>query len=106
MDSVKIDASRAQRRNLDDPMTGIDAEEDVVSYVIIQDFAEITQTDTWDVINAFFNENGLVSQQINSYNHFLTTTIQDVVEDVGKIIVKPEQQYRPGEKRQAGNQLS
>lgn len=35
MDSVKIDASRAQRRNLDDPMTGIDAEEDVVSYVII-----------------------------------------------------------------------
>jgi DNA-directed RNA polymerase beta subunit len=56
------------------------------------------------VIAAFFQENGLVSQQINSFDFFLSNGIQDTVEEVGRITIKPEKQYRPGEsKRNSGN---
>lgn len=67
-----------------------------------QDNGTITQSDTWEVIHAFFAENGLVSQQVNSFNYFLTNTIQDIVDEVGKIVIKPEKQYKPGDKRQFG----
>lgn len=74
-------------------------EDDSVDQCIIQDNVVITQNDTWEVINAFFSENGLVSQQVNSFNHFLFNTIQDIVEEVGRIVIKPERQYKPGDKR-------
>ena len=61
---------------------------------------EITQEDGYQVIAAYFQENGLVSQQINSFDYFLTNGIQDTVEEVGKITIKPERQYRPGEGKQ------
>ena len=41
--------------------------------------SEITDQDSWLVINKFFEENGLVSQQIMSYNNFMKSTIQDIV---------------------------
>ena len=56
----------------------------------------LSEEDCWKVINAFFQENGLVSQQINSFNSFISNTIQEIVEEVGKIVVKPTKQYRPG----------
>lgn len=56
------------------------------------------------MIAAFFQQNGLVSQQINSFDHFLSDGIQDTVDEVGRITIKPEKQYRPGEsKRTSGN---
>ena len=58
--------------------------------------SSLTEEDRWKVINAFFKENGLVSQQINSFNSFISNTIQEIVEEVGKIVVKPTKQYRPG----------
>lgn len=58
---------------------------------------EIDSQDVWQVVSSFFSENGLVSQQNNSFNHFLTNAIQDTVEEVGKITIKPERQYRPGD---------
>ena len=54
------------------------------------------------MINAFFAENGLVSQQVNSFNHFLCNTIQDIVEEVGRIVIKPERQFKPGDRRTFG----
>ena len=59
---------------------------------------EIDQEDAYQVIAAFFQENGLVSQQINSFDYFLTNGIQDTVEEVGRITYKPERQYKPAEK--------
>ena len=73
--------------------------DDAVGSSLIQDNVLITQNDTWEVINSFFSENGLVSQQVNSFNHFLFNTIQDIVEEVGRIVIKPERQYKPGDKR-------
>ena len=58
--------------------------------------SKITEEDSWEVVNAFFGENGLVSQQINSFNSFISNTIQEIVEEAGKIVVKPTKQYRPG----------
>lgn len=57
---------------------------------------EINETDSWYVIDSFFEENGLVSQQIDSYNNFVKNTIQDIVTQVGNIKICPDRQYKPG----------
>lgn len=54
---------------------------------------EITQEDAWIVIDRYFEENGLVRQQIDSFDEFITNTIQELIDDSGEIIVKPEKQY-------------
>ena len=40
---------------------------------------QILSDDCWTVIDAFFREKGLVSQQIDSYNEFISTTIRDII---------------------------
>ena len=42
---------------------------------------EISQEDCWDVIKAFFEEKGLVRQQIDSFNEFMSNTVQELVEE-------------------------
>lgn len=59
----------------------------------------ISEEDSWKVIDSFFNQYSLVSQQIQSYNYFLQTTIQDIVEEIGKITIRPEKQYRPSKEK-------
>jgi DNA-directed RNA polymerase II subunit RPB2 len=59
----------------------------------------INEEDSWKVIDSFFSQYSLVSQQIQSYNNFLTTTIRDIVDEIGKITIRPEKQYRPGRER-------
>ena len=59
---------------------------------------ELTQEDAWVVISEYFKENGLVSQQLSSFNHFILHTIQEIIEDSAEINVVPERQYRPGER--------
>ena len=60
--------------------------------------SEISQQNAWVVISSFFEEHGLVSQQIASYNHFLSTTIQEIINESPVITIIPEQQYVPSEK--------
>jgi DNA-directed RNA polymerase II subunit RPB2 len=36
---------------------------------------EITQEDAWVVIDRYFDEKGLVRQQIDSFDEFITNTI-------------------------------
>ena len=59
---------------------------------------EISQQDAWVVISSYFEEHGLVSQQITSYNHFLSTTVQEVVDESPVITITPTRQFIPGEK--------
>ncbi|KAF2139873.1 uncharacterized protein K452DRAFT_253466 [Aplosporella prunicola CBS 121167] len=49
------------------------------------DEAIITSEDCWTVISAFFETKGLVSQQIESYDEFVRTTLPNVVESMGSI---------------------
>lgn len=55
--------------------------------------SEITQEDAWIVIDRYFEEKGLVRQQIDSFDEFITNTIQELIDDSGEIIVYPERQY-------------
>ena len=55
---------------------GYDEDEDV-----------ITAEDCWDVINSFFDDKGLVSQQIESYDEFVTKHMQDVVNEDSRVIL-------------------
>lgn len=50
---------------------------------------EITQEDAWIVIDCYFEENGLVKQQIDSFDEFISTTIGELIEDAGEIICTP-----------------
>jgi DNA-directed RNA polymerase II subunit RPB2 len=43
---------------------------------IIDAEAEISQEDAWAVISAYFDEKGLVRQQLDSFNEFINTSMQ------------------------------
>lgn len=57
---------------------------------------EITQEDAWAVISAFFEEKGLVRQQLDSFNEFVSNTMQEIIDESPEISVKPENQHNPG----------
>ena len=61
---------------------------------------EITQEDAWVVINAFFEKRGLVKQQLDSFDQFIVTSIQEMVDDAGQIVITPENQFIPGKEAQ------
>ncbi|XP_073299286.1 DNA-directed RNA polymerase II subunit RPB2-like [Primulina huaijiensis] len=67
----------------------LDYEEDDVSQ-------EISQEDAWAVISAFFEEKGLVRQQLDSFNEFIQNTMQEIVDESANIEIRPEAQHYPG----------
>lgn len=50
----------------------------------------------WTVLDSYFKENGLVKQQIDSYNRF-TTDLQDVINEYGKFTIPVHHQFNIGE---------
>ena len=52
------------------------------------------QTLAWDLIQAHFEEKGLVSQQIDSFNEFVLKSIQQIVTDAPAIELQGELQHR------------
>lgn len=53
---------------------------------------QITTEDCWTVISSFFQEKGLVSQQLDSFDEFIATNVQDLVwEDAHLILDQPAQ---------------
>lgn len=62
----------------------------------VDDTQEITQEDAWAVITAFFEEKGLVRQQLDSFNEFVSNTMQEIIDESPEIVVKPESQHGPG----------
>ena len=61
---------------------------------------EIEDEDSWAVINSYFKQHGLVSQQISSFNRFLENSVQDVVKEHQTSRIKVEKQYRAGNTHQ------
>ena len=53
------------------------------------------QEDAWAVISAFFDEKGLVRQQLDSFNEFICSNMQEIVDEYGTFVVKPEAQHDP-----------
>jgi len=52
-----------------------------------EDDDSITAEDCWTVIGSFFQEKGLVAQQIDSYNEFICNTIQETVNEHSTLIL-------------------
>jgi len=57
---------------------------------------EVTQEDSWSVISAYFEEKGLVRQQLDSFDEFIQNTMQELVDDTGSIRVSPNIQHTVG----------
>lgn len=57
---------------------------------------QVTQEDAWAVISAYFEEKGLVRQQLDSFDEFIQNTMQELVDDSGSIRVSPEIQHSVG----------
>ena len=57
---------------------------------------EITQEDAWAVISAYFEEKGLVRQQLDSFDEFIQNSMQEIVDESADIEIRPESQHNPG----------
>jgi len=55
---------------------------------------EISQEDTWQVISAYFEEKGLVRQQLDSFDEFIQNTMQEIVDESPDILLIPESQHQ------------
>lgn len=61
-----------------------------------EDDDEITQEDAWAVISAYFEDKGLVRQQLDSFDEFIQNTMQEIVDESADIEIRPESQHNPG----------
>jgi hypothetical protein len=52
------------------------------------DSMPVTQEDAWAVISAYFDEKGLVRQQLDSFNEFIQNTMQELVDDSGSDLMR------------------
>lgn len=57
---------------------------------------EISQEDAWTVISSYFEEKGLVRQQLDSFDEFIQNTMQEIVDESANIEIRPEAQHNPG----------
>ncbi|CAK9780832.1 beta and beta-prime subunits of DNA dependent RNA-polymerase [Cutaneotrichosporon oleaginosum] len=53
----------------------------------------IAQEDYWKVINSFFDEKGLVRQQLESFNEFVENTMQELVDESSKLTLDQHTQH-------------
>eukprot|EP00477_Mikrocytos_mackini_P000488 GAHX01000519.1.p1 GENE.GAHX01000519.1~~GAHX01000519.1.p1 ORF type:complete len:1167 (+),score=188.27 GAHX01000519.1:619-4119(+) len=44
----------------------------------------------WPIVESYFNENSLISQQVNSFNFFISNTIQEIIKKVPSIEIEKE----------------
>ncbi|EGC37242.1 RNA polymerase II core subunit [Dictyostelium purpureum] len=58
---------------------------------------DITQEDVWTVISAYFQEKGLVRQQLDSFDEFIQNTMQEIIDESPPITLRPEAQHHPGQ---------
>ncbi|KAG8286738.1 DNA-directed RNA polymerase II subunit RPB2 [Homalodisca vitripennis] len=59
--------------------------------------SELWQEACWIVISAYFEEKGLVRQQLDSFDEFIQMSVQRIVEDSPQIDLQAEAQHTTGE---------
>ena len=69
--------------------TGYDLEDDLED----EEAEEITQEDCWTVISAFFDQKGLVRQQLDSFDEFVQNTMQELVDENADLILDQADQH-------------
>ena len=56
---------------------------------------DINQEDCWEVISAYFEEKGLVRQQLDSFDEFIMNTMQEIVDECAQLKLVPQEQHNP-----------
>ncbi|KYF41722.1 DNA-directed RNA polymerase II RPB2, partial [Toxoplasma gondii TgCatPRC2] len=57
----------------------------------------VDQDACWAVVSSFFHSHGLVNQQLESFNDFVSYKIQEIIDEHPPIEIRPTPQYRPEE---------
>ena len=57
---------------------------------------DLYQEACWSVISAYFDEKGLVRQQLDSFDEFIQMSVQRIVEDSPQIDLQAEAQHSGG----------
>ena len=98
MDDMMMDMTDDVYGDADDAAAAIDPEEGGVDddNMMDLDSLPVTQEDAWAVISAYFEEKGLVRQQLDSFDEFIQNTMQELVDDSGSIRLSPELQLGVG----------
>lgn len=52
----------------------------------------VMQEDSWAVITSYFEEKGLVRQQLESFDEFINSQMQEIVDENDEHVVTPQQQ--------------
>ncbi|QRW24628.1 DNA-directed RNA polymerase III subunit C6 [Rhizoctonia solani] len=63
----------------------------------VDDYDEITQEDCWTIITSFFDEKGLVRQQLDSFDEFVQNTMQELVDESADLILDQSDQHTGAE---------
>ena len=58
-----------------------------------EEYEEITQEDCWAVITSFFDQKGLVRQQLDSFDEFVQNTMQELVDENADLILDQADQH-------------
>ncbi|KAH7106932.1 DNA-dependent RNA polymerase II second largest subunit [Auriculariales sp. MPI-PUGE-AT-0066] len=59
----------------------------------LEDEQDITQEDCWAIISSFFEEKGLVRQQLESFDEFVHNTMQELVDENSELILHQGDQF-------------
>ncbi len=59
----------------------------------VDDYEEITQEDCWTVISSFFDQKGLVRQQLDSFDEFVQNTMQELVDENAELVLDQADQH-------------
>ena len=85
--AADIDPTAPPSYSYDD--TGYDIEADLED----EEPEEITQEDCWTVISVFFDQKGLVRQQLDSFDEFVQNTMQELVDENADLILDQADQH-------------
>lgn len=58
---------------------------------------DLWQEACWIVISSYFDEKGLVRQQLDSFDEFIQMSVQRIVEDSPQIDLQAEAQHKSGQ---------
>jgi len=61
----------------------------------MEDDTEITQEDSWTVISSYFEEKGLVRQQLDSFDQFIQTKMQEIIYEHPGVEIETKNPYNP-----------
>ncbi|ORZ39196.1 hypothetical protein BCR44DRAFT_53944 [Catenaria anguillulae PL171] len=77
---------------------GLDHDHDDVDHDDHTNHLPIDDDDCWTIIDTFFKAKGLVSQQIDSFNQFVSEEMQRIVDETPALVLQTTQKYNSGTK--------